>query len=104
MAELRLRLGWKGYNATFDWRLAVNTPQPGWRGWLGLKLRLLAQRIDGCHSLGVHIHTEPAIGPQAERQVMQIGILAMQRGAHDLVREAAVDQALRKVYPDLVDR
>lgn len=98
-----MRLHCRGFNAPFAWRVQVNVPTPGWRGWLGLQLRRLAQLVDGCHSLGIHIETTPGIGRRAEHSVIEAGIDTMERGTADLVREAAVDQALRKVYPALVE-
>lgn len=90
----------RAYEAGWTWRLQVNT-QPGWRGWLATRLRLLAQHIDGSTTLGITIQSDPPLSPRRERQALACGLEAMERAVASEVRDAAIERALIRTYPEL---
>jgi hypothetical protein len=84
----------------FAWRMSTNSPR-GWRQRVAQWLHLMAQRLDGRHSLAIDFECQPQIAPACQRAVLVQALKQAQTLLHDEVQAAAVEQRLRADRPEL---
>ena len=84
----------------FRWSFRVNSPV-GWRQRVGYWLRLQAARIDGLHSLGVEVISEPALSRRQQREAITFGMECAKQGVAKEVEIESLERMLEVARPDL---
>ena len=81
--------------STYKYRFAVNRSY-NWQQKIGRLLRLLAQKIDGRHSLSIEMVSEPPIGIDREHACIFAGLKVMESSLIDEVKDLVLENSLKK--------